>query len=85
MMLIIIFSHKRAALIYKFKLLGDYHLPAGTSVVLLIYAMHHNADIYPDPEVFKPDRFFSTNSLGRHPYAYIPFSAGTRNCIGISL
>ena len=57
-------------------------MPAGVTVALVFYAIHHNPLIYPDPEIFKPERFFPENSIGRHPYAFIPFSAGPRNCIG---
>jgi cytochrome P450 family 4 len=61
---------------------GGYKLPAGVSVALMIYGMHHSPLVYPDPDSFKPERFLPENSVGRHPYAFIPFSAGPRNCIG---
>ena len=47
-----------------------------------IYQTHRDEKYFPDPESYKPERFFSENSDKRPPYAYLPFSAGRRNCIG---
>jgi cytochrome P450 len=54
----------------------------GTQATLFIYQVHRDERVFPDPEKFKPERFSSENTLNRHAYAYIPFSAGKRNCIG---
>ncbi|CAK1581341.1 unnamed protein product [Parnassius mnemosyne] len=61
-------------------MLGDLLVKKGVEIQLHIYDLHHREDIYPDAEAFKPERFL--NGEVRHPYAYIPFSAGPRNCIG---
>ncbi|XP_073434906.1 cytochrome P450 4V2-like isoform X2 [Dendrobates tinctorius] len=57
-------------------------VPKGVNVVIVPYALHRDPEYFPEPEEFKPERFFSENASGRNPYAYIPFSAGLRNCIG---
>lgn len=61
---------------------GDITVPTGTSVHAPIYNIHHDPDIWPDPETFDPDRFLPEQKSGRHPLAYMPFGAGPRNCIG---
>ncbi|XP_059172521.1 cytochrome P450 4V2-like [Physella acuta] len=62
--------------------IGDYTIPKNTTCVVVTIAIHRNPKIYPDPEQFKPERFLLEQYKNRHPYSYIPFSAGPRNCIG---
>ncbi|CAH0725105.1 unnamed protein product, partial [Brenthis ino] len=61
-------------------MLDDIKVKKGTEVVVHIYDVQRREDLFPDPECFKPERFLEGEA--RHPYSYVPFSAGPRNCIG---
>ncbi|XP_012279407.1 probable cytochrome P450 4aa1 [Orussus abietinus] len=60
----------------------DHVIPAGCGVIIMPYCTHRLPHHYDDPHAFDPGRFDGANSERRHPYAYLPFSAGPRNCIG---
>lgn len=57
-------------------------MPKGTTVGIFTYVLHRDPLMFPNPERFMPERFLPENCNGRHPYSFIPFSAGPRNCIG---
>jgi len=59
--------------------LGPFQLPPGTPVMFSQYMTHHRADLFPAPERFIPDRW---KTIAPSPYAYLPFGAGPRMCIG---
>ena len=62
--------------------IGGYDLPRHQVVLISSYALHHRAEIWPDPERFDPSRFEPAAEEKRHKQAYLPFSAGPRTCIG---
>lgn len=55
----------------------------GLIVAIPIYALHHDPDIYPEPEKFIPERFNDENRKSRESVAFLGFGAGPRNCLGM--
>ena len=67
-------------------ILGDtgIKIPKKTIIQISAYSLHHDPELFPDPEKFLPERFLPENRT-HHPYAYLPFGAGSRNCVGMRL
>lgn len=65
--------------------IGQYRISAGADVLISPYLMHRNPSLWADPMRFDPDRFDQPGIPGGHRYAYIPFGAGPRFCIGNNL
>jgi len=59
-------------------------VPKGAGLGIAILYLHRNPDYYPDPLKFDPDRWTPEEIAKRHPYSYLPFSQGTRVCIGVT-
>ncbi|XP_062557032.1 uncharacterized protein LOC134221879 [Armigeres subalbatus] len=66
------------------KLDDELTIPANSTVVPCIYKVHMDPEIWgPDVKKFNPDNFLPDRATERHPYAYLPFSGGPRNCLGV--
>jgi cytochrome P450 len=62
--------------------LGGYEIPPGIEINPSIRTIHRRADIYPDPEAFRPERFLESGAPDT--YTWVPFGGGTRRCLGAS-
>lgn len=68
----------------------DYYVPEykftlkkGTLIWIPAYAIQHDADNYPEPEVYDPERFAADRVNERNSVTFLPFGDGPRNCIGL--
>nr|XP_019562039.2 probable cytochrome P450 313a4 [Aedes albopictus] len=66
------------------KISGNKTIPENTTIIIGTYQIHRDPKIWgPKADQFDPDNFLPENVADRHPYSFIPFSAGPRNCIGL--
>lgn len=61
---------------------NKFEIKKGDSASVLISSLHHNPLFWPELEQFKPERFTPQEKKTRHSYAYLPFAAGARGCLG---
>ncbi|KAL1464635.1 hypothetical protein WDU94_004264 [Cyamophila willieti] len=59
-----------------------YTVPKGTTMGVMIYGIHRDPQYWTDPNQFNPDRFLPSETARRNLNTYLPFSTGSRNCIG---
>jgi cytochrome P450 len=65
--------------------IGDVRYPRGVVLVVSAYLVHHDADVYPDPYAFRPERFLEREGgSATGTYTWIPFGGGRRRCLGAS-
>ena len=62
--------------------LGDYVIPEGYEINPSIRVVHRRADLYPQPEAFRPERFLGPDAPDT--YTWVPFGGGVRRCLGAS-
>ena len=65
-------------------IIDGHHIRPGTTVIIPIHHIHHDARWWPDPEAFDPTRFLGDAAKDRPRSAYLPFGGGRRICIGQS-
>lgn len=63
-------------------MLSGFELPAGSDLLLSPYHLHRHPRYWKDPDAFRPERFDAAHEAERPRFAYMPFSAGPRHCIG---
>ncbi|KAM7350270.1 uncharacterized protein ACRADG_008885 [Cochliomyia hominivorax] len=62
--------------------IGDQIIPANSHLIIPLYDIGRDPDYFPQPNEFNPERFYSESPDNIFSFAYVPFSAGPRNCIG---
>jgi cytochrome P450 len=71
---------RRAVESFEFK---GFTVPARAHVSYCSWASHHLPDVFPEPDVFRPQRFSEENKARLPQGAYVPFGGGSRTCIGM--
>jgi cytochrome P450 len=66
----------------KSDIINRYHLPAGATVLINVYGMHHHPGYWKEPERFDPLHFCNEAKENLPSFLFLPFGGGPRLCIG---
>ena len=61
--------------------IGNFSIPQGWLVIYSILNTHKDEMVFPDPDIFDPERF-SRDQVEQKPFSYLPFGGGIRECLG---
>jgi cytochrome P450 len=61
---------------------GGYRIPAGSRIMVAIWATHRDPAVYPEPEEFRPERWLDDAQKERPRFSFLPFGGGRRACVG---
>ena len=68
--------------------MGQYTLPTGLTlekgdrIHIPVYHLHRNPEVFPEPELFRPERFYGEERKKINPFSYLPYGNGPRICLG---
>lgn len=62
--------------------IGDYRILKGDIALFCPYALHRLPSLWPNPDLFNPDRFINPHDTHHNDFTYLPFGAGKRSCLG---
>ncbi|CAL1286966.1 unnamed protein product [Larinioides sclopetarius] len=74
-----LFTSRKCNMDYR---VGSITIPKGTAVVVPVWDIHHDPNLWPNPSKFDPERFSPANKASLNTMAYMPFGSGRRSCIG---
>ena len=62
--------------------IGGYHVTARSNIVMSQWVVHHDPQLYPEPDAFRPERWLGEAAKALPKFAWFPFGGGPRSCIG---
>jgi cytochrome P450 len=63
--------------------IGEFQVPANVPLFVFNFGIHRHPDYWERPDEFDPQRWLTTETAARHPFAFVPFGGGAHKCVGM--